>query len=158
MKIVKNKIMKLNKFLVKAKKNTYASNGEGGEKKLEDGTKELTYIEGEYKYRDRYFGNRAFIGQEIVWQNGKAVWGMNYYGRMLSDSIDMEKLYSFLKKALLKVNELKPFRGPEILDEGDFLYGSSTYGSLKDFHGEEGIFYLNHKVYRLWYHGGIIEN
>ena len=44
--------MKLDEFLVKVKKNTYASNGEGGEKKLENGGKELTYTEGEYKYVD----------------------------------------------------------------------------------------------------------
>lgn len=55
--------MELQDFLVKAKINTYASSGEGGEKKLEDGGRELIFENGEYKYRDRYFGFNPFIGE-----------------------------------------------------------------------------------------------
>ena len=49
-------IKQLSKFLVKAKINTYASSGEGGEKTLSDGSKEFEFEEKELKYRDRYFG------------------------------------------------------------------------------------------------------
>lgn len=43
----------LSKFLVEAKINTYASSGEGGEKILPDGSKELEFEKKEFKYRDR---------------------------------------------------------------------------------------------------------
>lgn len=105
--------MELNEFLVKAKKNTYAKSGEGGETKLEDGTRELTYEEGGFKYRDRYFGSKDFVGEEIVWKNNQPIWGMNYYGFMLPAPVDSKKFLQFLKKALSAVEPSKPFRGPE---------------------------------------------
>ena len=64
-------IEQLSKFLVKAKINTYALSGENEEKVLFDESKEFEFEEKEFKYRDRYFGFDPFIGQEIVWQNGK---------------------------------------------------------------------------------------
>ena len=51
------------KFLVKAKINTYATNGEDNEKTLLDGTKELEFKEGDFLYRDRYFGSNPFINR-----------------------------------------------------------------------------------------------
>ena len=149
--------MELNDFLVKAKKNTYASNGEGGEKKLEDGTKELVYEEGEFKYRDRYFGSKDFVGEEIVWKNNQPIWGMNYFGFMLPVPVDSKKFLEFLKKALSEVETSKPFRGPDQLNKGDFIYANSAHGTIENFHGEEVIFYLNERVYRLFYHGGAIK-
>lgn len=86
----------LSKFLVKAKINTYASSGEGGEKILADGSKEFEFRERKFKYRDRYFGFDPFIGQEIVFQNKKIVWGMNYYGRVVSKVIPQKQVYQFL--------------------------------------------------------------
>jgi len=54
------------KFIIKAKQNTYAKSGEGGEEVLADGSKELVFKEKNFKYRDRYFGFNPFIGQEVV--------------------------------------------------------------------------------------------
>ena len=45
--------MELRQFLVLAKISTYASEGEGGERMLADGSKELTFQKGGFKYRDR---------------------------------------------------------------------------------------------------------
>ena len=149
--------MELNEFLVKAKINTYAKSGEGGENKLEDGGLELNFEEGILKYRDRYFGFDPFVGEEIVWQNDKVIWGMNYYGKILSESVDVKKFLEFLKRSLLKVEKFSPFRGPKILDEGDFIYSSSYNGTIENFHGEEIVFYNNNMVYRLLFHGGLIK-
>ena len=76
--------MELNEFLVKAKIGIYASGGEGGEKKFPDGSRELYFSEEDFEYRDRYFGFDYFIGEEIVLQNKKPVWVMNYCGGMTS--------------------------------------------------------------------------
>ena len=68
--------MKLEEFLVRAKQNTYASAGEE-EDILTDGSKELLYEEGDFKYRDRYFGSKTFAGEEIIWKNDNRVIDMD---------------------------------------------------------------------------------
>jgi len=147
----------LAKFLVKAKKNTYASQGEGGETILEDGSKELVYEENEFRYRDRYFGVRQFIGEEIVWKNGKAVWGMNYSGSTLKGIVPAEQLYNFLKEALRNINLKKPFRGPENFKKAEFEYKNKTFGKIEGFKGTETILYKRKKVFVLEYHGGLLN-
>lgn len=149
--------MKINEFLVKAKINTYASSGEGGERKLEDGSKELVYEEGEWRYRDRYFGSNRFIGEEIVWQNGKVIWAMNYYGGTTTDGISEKEIYEFLKKALRQVEKDRPFRGPLELVEGDWAYYDESEGMIDGFEGREKILYQKEPVYELKYHGGVVE-
>ena len=99
---------KLSKFIVKAKINTYASNGEGGEKVLSDKSKEFIFEEKDLKYRDRYFGSKSFIGEEIVFKKEKPIWGMNYYGGIISNNTSEKNAYNFLKEALKRVKENKP--------------------------------------------------
>ena len=146
----------LSKFLVKAKINTYASSGEGGEKILPDGSKEFRFREGGFKYRDRYFGFNPFIGEEIVWQNEKVVWGMNYYGEIVSEIISAKKIYQFLQEALKRVTEDKPFRGPDEFKKGDLKYVNETKGTIECFGGHEVIFYKKQLAYKLNYHGGLM--
>lgn len=147
--------MNLEKFLVEAKKNTYASDGEGGEKRLGDGSKELTFEKSGYTYRDRYFGFNPFLGEEVVFDNnGKAIWGMNYYGLILSENVEGKELYSFLQEALKLVAEDRPFRGPEIFKIDDWRYIDKSAGDLESFQGVEEIYYQQEKVYELTYHGG----
>lgn len=151
--------MNLNKFsmfLVKAKINTYASSGEEGEKILSNGSKEFEFKEKEFKYRDRYLGFNPFIGQEIVWQNGKIVWGMNYYGKIVSEIIPAKDIYQFLQEVLKKITKDKPFRGPDNFKNDDFKYINKTEGAIKGFKGEEIIFYKEQIVYKLNYQGGLI--
>ena len=157
--------MELAKFLVQAKINTYASVEQDlnpplpdsqGEKILLDGSKELEFEEKEFKYRDRYFGSNPFIGEEIVWKGKHKIWGMNYYGLASSKKISTEKIYEFLKKAMLQVVEERPFRGPENFKEGGFEYVDKSHGDINMFHGVEKIFYKGKEVYQLYYHGGHI--
>ena len=151
--------MNLNEFLVKAKKNTYASNKKATS--LEDGSKEFTYQEGNLTYRDRFFGNNPFFGEEIVFENGVAIWGMNYHGRVFDNDIDMiDKVYSFLKEALKKVDKRFPVRGPEEFSKGKFLYTNEYFGQeLEFFLGREYIEFgmISKLVYELSYHGGLIK-
>jgi len=149
-------IKQLSKFLVKAKINTYVSSGEGGEKILPDGGKEFKFKERKFKYRDRYFGFNPFIGEEIVWQNEKIVWGMNYYGEIITKIFSAKDIYYFLQEALKRASEDKPFRGPDNFKKADFEYSNKTKGTVKKFQGEEIIFYKEQIVYKLSYHGGLI--
>ncbi|MDD4271472.1 MAG: DUF5680 domain-containing protein [Patescibacteria group bacterium] len=148
---------KLANFLVKAKLNTYASSGEGEEKIIIDGSKELTFEEKKIKYKDCYFGYNPFIGEEIVWENNKIIWGMNYYGQVISKTVPSAKIYKFLKEALKTVKENKPFRGANKYKRGDFEYINKIEGDIKNFKGKEKIFCNNKLAYILTYHGGFIQ-
>ena len=146
--------MEIASFLVKAKKNTYAS----GKKPtiLDDGFEEFIYEENGYKYRDRYRAQdpKPFGGEEVVWHNGTAVWIMNYYAYGISEDMDSEKVYEFLRKAMSLVSENNPFRGPLNLKEGDFEYKNETKGEINNFKGTEKIFFKGKEIYSLEYHGG----
>jgi hypothetical protein len=146
-----------NKFLVKAKINTYASGGESKEKILIDGSKEFIFEEKEFKYRDRYFGYNPFIGQEIVWQNGKIIWGMNYYGEVILEIVPTKEIYQFLREELKRVPRKKPFRGPSNYRKSDFRYVNKVKGKIERFEGQEFIFYKKQLVYKLSYQGGLIK-
>ena len=149
--------MELDEFLIKAKTGTYASNSEANEQKLADGCLELTYSEGEFSYRDRYFGFDPFVGQEIVFQDGKAIWSMNYYGRTVDKKYPAAQIYAFLQKAMRQVTLERPFRGPSTFEEGAYMYNDESTGTVESFSGVERILFNRHKVYRLKYHGGMIK-
>ena len=149
--------MKLEQFLVKAKVNAYAGAGEGGEGLLPDDSKELTFEEGAFRYRDRYFGWNPFIGEEVVWKDDEIVWGMNYYGLVFDEVIPAVRVYAFLQRAMNQVNALRPFRGPDSMREDEFEYIDESQGTLARFAGEEKTFYQGREIYRLQYHGGSIR-
>ena len=149
--------MELSEFLIKAKTGTYASGSGANQQKLPDGSLELTYNEGEFSYRDRYFGSDPFVGQEVVFQDGKVIWSMNYYGRTVDKAYPAEQIYAFLQKAMRQVKLERPFRGPSTFAEGDFMYNDESSGTLDSFSGVERILFNRHKVYLLKYHGGRVK-
>jgi len=88
---------------------------------------------------------------------------MSYNGGMLPEfhgDLELAKqTYSFLKKALLKVEKSKPFRGPLSFREGKFYYSNSPIGDITDFNGIEHITQfigMNRDVFRQRYLGGLI--
>jgi len=150
-------IGELCRFIAKAKINTYASGREGAT--LIDGSKELTFEEGKFLYRDRYFGFNPFIGGEVVFYEGKCIWGMNYCGYIVpSEDISLKEVYAFLRESLKRVEEEKPFRGPKKYEKNPFKYANSVQGNISMFNGIEKIFYKGKEVYRLLYHGGFTKN
>ncbi len=149
--------MTLSSFLVQAKVNTYAAAGEGGERLLADGCKELTFQQGDFAYRDRYFGSDPFVGEEVVWHGGRVVWAMNYYGAVLADDVPPDLVYRFLRRALSRVAEDRPFRGPRRLQEDGFEYRDGSQGTVECFTGVETILYRGREIYRLVYHGGAVK-
>ncbi|PIP27378.1 MAG: hypothetical protein COX30_02205 [Candidatus Moranbacteria bacterium CG23_combo_of_CG06-09_8_20_14_all_39_10] len=143
-------------FILKAKKSTYANAEDDSKKILSDGSKEFTYADGSYSYRDRYFGSDPFTGQEVVFFNNKAVWIMNYHGYILDKTVSESIVYNFLKRALMKVSESAPFRGPAKFIDGDYQYASEFMGNPTSFSGIETIYFKNKKIYELYFHGGVI--
>ena len=146
--------MKINKFLVKAKLQGYAT---GEAVKLENGGKVLSYQEGDYEYKDTYFGFNPFIGEEIVFYQGTFIWGMNFYGGVISDNVSAKEVYEFLKKAMLLIKEDRPFRGPSDFKENGWHYTDKSEGDIENFKGKEKIYYKEELVYGLEYQGGLIK-
>ena len=143
-------------FLVEAKQNSYASDRKA-DSTSKAGESVFNYNnDGIYTYNDTYWGNEKFIGQEMILQEGKSFWGMNYYGTLLTDTIP-EEFSRFLKTALSLVSRDNPFRGPTTLVRGDFSYYSSWIGNIEQFRGEEYITFDNTRIYELFFHGGIIS-
>jgi hypothetical protein len=134
-------------FLLRAKLKTYATGGEGNERDLENGTREMSYREGDFFYRDRYFGFNPFIGEEVVWRKGKVIWAMNYYGAVIDESIPAGDVYRFLQKAMQQVTAERPFRGPNEYSEGDLRYQDESIGYINQFSGEEKIFFRDRQIY-----------
>jgi hypothetical protein len=145
----------LKQFLVKAKINTYAGDGNLSAPSRPD-SKDLHYKEGDFLYIDSYFGSSDFIGQEVVYEKQKPIWGMNYYGKMLTDEIP-SGFIKFLKSALKEVSVENPFRGPELFQQDEFTYKCSVKGGLSEFKGVEIIYLDNIEIYRLFFHGGYIK-
>ena len=136
-------------FLLRAKKNTYAS-GRTSDGSSRPESHDLTYIEEPYLYIDTYLGRFSFVGEEAVWHSGLPIWGMNYYGKTLSREIP-EGFSPFLKNTLLQV-----FHDIPEYKEGNFQYQCKCAGDPGLFKGEEVIFLDSDPIYQLDFHDGEI--
>jgi len=143
-------------FLIRAKLDTYAS-GRKPNLSTRPNSHDLDYIEGNLKYYDTYLGGLHFIGEEAVWEGETPIWGMNYYGKMLTTEIP-EGFSEFLKAALLRVPREAPYRGPAEFHAGNFDFHCTWKGELFRFQGEEEILFNGEKIYWLAFHGGEIKN
>ena len=149
----------LARFLVKAKKNTYAGDGKEVSSQRPD-FDELEFIEGDFEYRDSYFGLYQAPGQEVVRYKGKPVWLMAYSGGMKKQyhkDLDFaEQTYAFLRKVLSQVEESKPFRGPDSFKEEDYEYINKVEGDITQFKGRESILYKGEEVFIHDYIGELV--
>lgn len=98
-------------------------------------------------------GGEHFAGEEAVWKNGRAVYAMNYMGRVLEERFRGD----FLKEALRAADEKMPYRGPEYYQSGEYTYQAKVKGDFSWFQGMEEIFCSNTKVYECYFHGGIVK-
>jgi hypothetical protein len=142
-------------FLIDAKRNTYAGGGKLATPSR-PGSKDLSYAKDGYSYHDTYLGDIDFIGEEAVWLAGKAIWGMNYYGVMLTDEVPAEFIQC-LKGALLRVPPEAPYRGPARFRFANLEYACSWRGEIDRFEGSEHITLDGKEIYRLLFHGGSLR-
>jgi hypothetical protein len=150
----------LQRFLVEAKKHTYASQGDSASMKpLLSGTRQLEYSQGPFLYRDIYVGESTFAGQEIVYESGKPVWTMSYAGHIRPgiDAREVAAVVKLLHVALMRVPLEEPYRGPRRVEQGAYTYTNRVQGQLDSFHGEEAIARGETKLYELHYGGGLVR-
>ncbi|VVB75386.1 Uncharacterised protein [uncultured archaeon] len=142
---------KLEGFLVEAKRNTYALGIKA--KKIKEGLKEFTFKKGNFRYVDKYRGEKFFFGEETVFFGKKAVWFMDYAGGVKASAKNHKAVYSFLRKALALVDTKRPFRGPGRFTEGKFSYSNTSKRNANWFSGREIIKQSGRIVYSLDYVG-----
>jgi len=139
-------------FRLEANRNTYAAfSNEVSPTRFD--SHDFRYEKGDYAYHDTYVGGEQFAGEEAVWKNGRAVYAMNYAGRVL----DMGFSGNFLKEALRAADKTLPFRGPEIYKSGEYIYKTTVSGDINWFQGYEEIYLGENKVYECFYHGGLMK-
>ena len=145
---------KIIKFLLEAKRNTYA--GKGSELKSSRlNSHDLKYEKDNLMYYDTYLGNDLFSGTEALWIDNKPYWSLNYIGRVL----DKETFSGdFLKEALLYGSEEYPYRGPAYYQNGDYEYKMMVEGKINWFTGKEVILYKSKVIYECNFHGGLVED
>ncbi|MEI6498915.1 MAG: DUF5680 domain-containing protein [bacterium] len=124
------------------------------------GFQDLEYRRGEWYFRDSYAGAYFAPGQEVVYYKDQPVWAMAYAGGMKFEHHNNKELTHntivFLKEALLNMDREKPFRGPISFKREKWRYLSRIKGEIKDFTGNESIFYQDNLVFEQNFIGGMI--
>lgn len=150
--------VELFRFLVTAKQKTYAAQdvSEVRTKSMLPGSTQLEWTDGDWLYRDVYYGSTRFVGQETIFRGGKPIWSMCYSGGILPDAnLDQAAhLYAVLKQALTQVTIDRPYRGPEKFVDGDYCYETTIDGNPNLFDGLEKISLDNKRQYELVFSGG----
>lgn len=137
-------------FRLEANVNTYAAfMNEAPSTRLD--SHDYRYENGDYTYHDTYVGGEQFAGQEAIWKKGKALYAMNYMGRVLAKEFSG----NFLKAALRAADHKMPYRGPEYFEDGEYIYKCSVNGDFTWFQGYEEIYWKDKKVYECYFHGGL---
>ncbi|MBS3099489.1 XRE family transcriptional regulator [Candidatus Pacearchaeota archaeon] len=151
-------IDEIKKFLDKANKHTYANKNASKVATTRLKSEDYNFEEGDLIYHDTYFGEKDFIGGEIVYKNENPVLGANYFGFILDNKISEKEIYNFLRQALMLDYESEvPVRGPVEFSIGEWTYNFTVNGNLSNFQGEEQILFKGKIAYRGLIHGGFVR-
>jgi hypothetical protein len=147
----------LHDFIVRAKALSYVGGGKPVES-CRPKSHDLHYEEGDFSYLDSYYGGWDFIGEEVVYFKGEAVWAMNYYGKVIQpEKITAAEAGQTIKASLSKMYEESRFLGGFSYTHGDYVYIDTSEGEFTSFTGKEWITRDGEVVYELFYHGGLIK-
>lgn len=147
-------LIQLKEFLVSSSKHGYAASNSKDEA---NGSHTLSWQDGDFKFHDNYFGGEPFAGQEVVFIKNRPFWTSVYYGYLTNFSKSAHEVYKFLKKALLEYNHEFPVRGPQKFKDGDWSYEMTYHGDLKNYAGNESIYFQNKQLYKCRFQGGLVD-
>ena len=151
---------RLEKFLIEAKKQTYANESIEKVKSTRQNSKDYEYKKENMIYHDTYFGGTNFIGEEVIYIDNEVYWAMNYYGVTLDESLVEEAMDNALRTALMNVGKDKkvlPVRGPKEFINGEYKYTLDITGNINYFSGIERIYKNDKLIYELKCNGGLIK-
>lgn len=147
---------KLKQFLIDSNNAGYA--GSDGKKWIKEtnGSTTIHFEKSDFKSHDNFFGGEPYGGRIVVFYKNKPVWMMVYYG-WIEKNIAVDEVYAILKKALMKMPEEDPFRGPKKFVENEFIYQNEWTGDVERYSGKEKILKNNQLIYKANYMGGIVD-
>lgn len=146
------------KFLVKAKKSTYAAGDVAKKIVGDDKSTTMTFEDGDWRYHDNYFGGEPYGGREVVFFQNMPMYMMVYYGWVIEGVSDVQAVYRTLQGALRHIPKDKPFRGPEKYNLDGIEYSNMFEGNIDNFFGEEIIKSIDgNEIYKAKYIGGLID-
>jgi hypothetical protein len=144
-------------FLREAHQRGYAAGQDARTVREPDHSTTIAYRSGAWRFHDNYFGGEPYGGRAVAFLNERPVWMAVYYGRVDARDVDVQSIYSFLQRALLRAPDDLPFRGPEQHAESPFTYRNARRGDVQDFWGQETIEYREQPVYVARYAGGLVD-
>ena len=151
---------RIEKFLIEAKKQTYANESIEKVKSTRQNSKDYEYKKENMIYHDTYFGGTNFIGEEVIYIDNEVYWAMNYYGVTLDESLGEEAMDNALRPALMNVGKDKkvlPVRGPKEFINGEYKYTLDITGNINYFSVIERIYKNDKLIYELKCNGGLIK-
>ena len=147
----------LHDFIVRAKAACYVGDGQPAASSRPN-SHDLAFSDGDFSYLDSYFGGWDFIGEEVVYFKGEAVWAMNYYGRVTQpEKITAAEAGKTIKASLTRMYAEGRFLGGFDYAHGEFHYTDTSEGEFTSFTGKEWITHDGEVVYELVYHGGLVK-
>jgi hypothetical protein len=151
--------LQLRRFLVSSALQGYASGKKDVEIKEKDGSTSVIVEEGPWRSHDNWDGGEPYGGRIRVSYEGKAVWTMVYYGKVIEGVANLVDTYGLLIRALQQMPSEAPYRGPREYSDGagPWRYDNGWCGAVDAFHGEEHIYCGNTLVYVGWYRGGLVN-
>lgn len=145
----------LKKFLEKA--NMPHTLGTADTKKEKNGSRTITFEDGDWSMEDNFFGGEPYGGQQVVFYKEKPHWLCVYYGRVHDTELSPDVVYDFLREALQYPEEGKPYRGPANYKKDNLEYRNKISGDADNLFGEEEILDKGKQIYWAKYMGGLVD-
>ena len=141
-------------FLYRAHLHGYGS-ANAHEEKQEDGERIIKFHDGDFEFKDVYYGGNPYAGQEVIFESGRAIWAMQYRGSVVEGE-DYILTYAFLRETLVNT-EIGLLRGEDGFSKNGFLYNIEMHGDLNDFNAKEIISRSGRIVYTANFLGGLVD-
>lgn len=153
-------LQELEQILIKTGTEGYATGGEDAFSENPDTSKTYAYTFGKWISNDNYFGGEPFGGRWVISLDNQPVWMMVYYGGCnlgLDPKVQSEVIILLRQALATKPEGVYHFRGPKLLEAGDFKYINNWSGDIEKYSGEEVIYQGDQVVYKASYIGGLVD-
>jgi len=145
----------LRQFLYRA--NMPHATGTANTRKEDDGSRTITYAEGDWAMHDNFFGGEPYGGRMVIFYKDAPVWITVYYGQVTAAEFNPDTVYGFLREALQHAPKDKPYRGPASYKKGSLEYRNKVAGDVDSYAGKEVILQNGHQIYWATYTGGLVD-
>ena len=160
-------LVRFTKFLKAAHDQGYGNPNAAFATPMRPGWKAYHFELDGFVYHDEYRGNKRYFGEEVIAENGEAVWGMNYCGEVMllpADRTTGKEIYAFLRNALVagSIYHPIPVRGSHLFEmcgehRWSYMIVYRPHDTIGSFVGNETIRWDGKLVYRGVVNGGFIE-